>query len=237
MAYVFGYPEIKPLKQDLITLGILLTLPIIVVGLMWDGSEGAGTGLATAGPVGGALTLLLLVAYARLKPKSLQRLFRPQAFRRALARDRAVVDNLAGLDNDHFVFNDIVFELFGVEHMVVSEGGIKIIGKVAGEEDLRVENNTLYSGDKPLETLMGNAWRTCHLVNIILKKWFEVDHMPQPVLVTSKSGQSRIRDFDGIAIVSNDELAGLFKGGEKVLSPEVASGFARFVRERYAPNK
>ena len=237
MAYVFGYPKQKPLKQDLITLGILLAVPAVVISMMFDASGDLATELATAGSVGGALMLLLLFAYARMNPKSLQRVFKPQAYQRSLARDKAVVDNLAALDDTHFVFNDIIFELFGVEHMVVSEGGIRVIGKVASEDGLRVDNNTLFAGDKSLETLTGNTWRVCHLVNIVLKKWFEVYYMPQPVLVTPRKDQSKIRDFDGIAIVSSDELPGLFSNGGQALKPEAATGFAKFVKERYAPHK
>lgn len=237
MAYVFGYPEQKPLKQDLITLGILLAVPVVVISIMFDPSGDLATELAAAGSVGGALALLLVFAYARMNSKSLQRVFKPQAYQRSMARDKAVVDSLSTLDDGHFVFNDIIFELFGVEHMVISESGVRIIGKVGHDDDLWVENNALFAGDKSLETLTGNTWRVCHLVNIVLKKWFEVDYMPHPILVTPCSGQSKIRDFDGISIVGNEELATLFDDKGQVIPSEVAAGFAKFVKERYAPHK
>lgn len=237
MAHVFGYPERKPLKQDLITLGILLAVPVVVFSMMFDGSGDLAAELATAGSVGGALTILLGFAYARLNPKSVQRVFRPKAFEESLARDKAVVDTLATLDDGHFVFNDIIFELFGVEHMVISSGGVRIVGKITDGDELRVEKNTLFAGENSLEALTANTWRVCHLVNIVLKKWFGVDYMPQPVLVTPREDQSKIRDFDGIAIVDNQTLTGVFHNGQQALEPEVAAGFAKFIKERYAPHK
>lgn len=236
MANIFGNTERKSLKQDLVPLGILLAVPFVVVSIMFDTQSDAMTELATVGTVGAALTMFLVFVYARINPRSLQRLFRPAEFERCLATDRSVLRNLEQLDDSYYVFNNFIFELCGVEHLVISQGGVFVIAKVNRRGELRIHNKVLFADDSPLETLTGNTWRICHLSNIIMKKWFKVDHMPQPVLVADQADSSALGHYDGIAIVAPAELNALIKDRCWEIKPEIAYGFAKFVRERYVSN-
>lgn len=237
MANVFGNREQKSLKQDLVPLGILLAVPFVVVSMMFDTQGDTMTELATVGTVGAALTMLLVFVYARINPRSLQRLFQPARFERGMALDLTVDEQLEQLDDDHYVFNSFIFELCGVEHMVISPGGIFVIGKVNRQGKLRVHHDVLFAGDTPLETLTGNTWRVCHLLNIILKKWYKFDHMPKPVLIADGDNPSDLGQYDGMSIVTLAELNGLIKDRTQEIKPEIAYGLATFMRERYVPNK
>lgn len=237
MANVFGNSEQKSVKHELIPLVILLAIPFVVVSMLFEPTGDTMTQLATVGSVGAALTLLLVFVYARINPRSLQRLFQPAEYQRSLALDCSVGEHLARLDDGHYVFNSFIFELCGVEHMVISPGGIFVIGKVNRQGELRVHNDILFAGDRPLETLTGNTWRICHLVNIVLKKWFKIDYMPHPVLVAGYANPSDLCQYDGMPIIAPGELCGVIRDRTQEINPEVALGFAKFLRERYVPNK
>ncbi len=235
MATVFGHPMQKPLRQELVSLGILLTIPALVAFLMmeWTGGD---AGPAVAVSVGGGLGLLMLVVYWRLNPMAVQRIFRPAAFQRNFARQRAVLQNLSRLDHGCVVFNDVTLELLRVEHLVITTGGIFVIGKVHREGGLHIVKNTLFAGDHTLETLTGNIWRQCHLLNIILKKWFNTDYMPKPVLVVQGS-DGGLHGYDGMVIVTPEALPGFISRAEPVLDTETAGGLVHFLRRRYAADK
>lgn len=237
MAYVFGKLERKSLKEDLIPLAILLAVPCVVVTMMFDGGNDTITELVTVGTVGAALTLLLVFVYARINPRSFQRIFQPAVFERCLSMDKSVWRNLEQLGDSYYVFNNFIFELCGVEHLVISPNGIWVIGKITREGELRVKSDVLFAGDRPLETLTGNIWRVCHLINIILKKWFKTDYMPQPVLVAFGNIPTTITNYDSMAIVAPTGLNTFIAKSSGELEAETAYGFANFVRDRYVEKK
>ena len=62
--------------------------------------------------------------------------------------------------------------------------------------------------------------------------------MPQPVLVIPDTEHLEISTFEGISIVTPSGLAPLIKERDKeVLKPEIAQGFAFYIKERYGPKK
>ena len=232
MAIVIGHPAQKPLRKELITLMLLLAAPLLVAVLMLEWTGGSDSP-AMAASVGAALLLLTIVAYWRLNPLVMQRIFRPAVFKRHIARDKAVIDCLTRLGNDCVVFNNLIIELLSVEHLVVSTRGIFVISKVRQNGPLRIEDNILFACDKRLERLSGNAWRLCHLLSIILKKWFKIDHLPQPVLVVDHQ-QDGPCEYDGIAIVTDRELPNYIRRSKPVLTTETAGGLVHFLKRRYA---
>lgn len=186
-----------------------------------------------AASIGAALLLLTLAAYWRLKPLVMQRIFRPATVTRYIACHNAVIDSLTRLNDDCVVFNNLIIELLCVEYLVVSTCGIFVIGKVRQNGPLRVEDNILFAGDKRLERLTGNTWRLCHLLSMILKKWFKIDHLPQPVLVIDQR-QGGPDEYDGIAIVSDRELPEYIRRFKPVLTTETTGGLVHFIKRRYA---
>ena len=83
------------------------------------------------------------------------------------------------LDDNYFIFHDMTFELFHIENLVISTRGIFVVAKIREKEPLHVENDVLYAGDTPLDTLTGNVWRICHLINIVYKKTYKEEIMPK----------------------------------------------------------
>lgn len=232
MAIVIGRSAQKPLRKELLTLMLLLASPVLVAALMLEWT-GGNDSLAMAAGVGAALLLLTLAAYWRLNPLVMQRVFRPATFRRHIAGHKAVIDSLSRLDDNCVVFNNLIIELFSVEHLVVSARGIFVISKVRQKEPLRVVDNILFAGGKRLERLTGNTWRLCHLLAIVLKKWFKIDHLPQPVLVVDHH-QGGPDEYDGIAIVTDRELPDYIRRSKPVLTAETAGGLVHFLKRRYS---
>ena len=130
MAHVVGYPQVKPLRQDLISLGILMAVPLVSAVLIYSAHDDRSQGLVTATVVSLGLAALMAFSYLKLYPRSLQRIFKSRDFARCVQQDCAVADELGRLKDGWFVFNDIVLELFGVEHLVIGPGGIFVLSKV-----------------------------------------------------------------------------------------------------------
>ncbi len=237
MAYIFGNPQARPLRQDIISLGILMCVPLISATLVYDASEGRWAGIFTSGMVGLGLAGLMIFSYLKLYPGSLQRVFKPQLFAKRAMQDRSVVDELIKLQDDWFVFNDIILELFAVEHLVIGSGGVFVLAKVRHAGPLAPRDGILFAGDEPLEVLCSRIWRTSHLVNILLKKWFKVDHLPQPILVAEQKYIGHCHEFDGIQIVDFQDVARRISQSPEAMDGNTVVALAKFVRERYAPGK
>ena len=235
MAHVFGYPRVKPLRQDLTSLGILMAVPLVSAVLIYSAYDDSYEGLVSASAVSLGLAALMAFSYLKLYPRSLQRIFKSQDFARCVEQDCAVADELGRLKDGWFVFNDIVLELFGVEHLVIGPGGIFVLSKVRHPGPLGQREGVLFAADRPLETLTGKTWRTCHLINILMKKWFKVEHMPQPIIVAGSGHIGDCLDFDGIRIMEVQEIARHIGEAPEVLNQDTTRALVHFVRKRYAP--
>lgn len=232
MAIVIGHPAQKPLRGELISLSLILAAPVLVAGLMleWTGGQDSP---AMAASVGGALLLLTLAAYWRLNPMVMQRIFRPATFNRQILRHNAVIDSLSRLGDDCVVFNNLIIELLRAEHLVVSTKGVFVIANVRQKGRLHVEGDRLLAGGRSLERMTGNTWRLCHLLSMILKKWFKIDCLPQPVLVADYQQGGAVA-YDGMAIVTPRELAQTIRRADTALTTEAAGGLVHFLKRRYA---
>jgi hypothetical protein len=167
------------------------------------------------------------------------KVFNRKQFEKFMEQEIRVIDRLTMLDDTYFILNDFSFELFHVEHLVVSENGVFIIGKIRDNGKLSISNNTLFAGENSLETLTGRLWRLSHLVNLITKKGFDgAEIMPKPVLVLPDESKSPINEFDGIRIAGIDELNNVIGKDLKFkIDKDLAEGFALFIKERYIHNR
>lgn len=233
MAQVYGNIEPGNLKQELTPIVMLVGIAVAAVSIMFWSKENMAFTWPAMGLAGIALTGFLLTAYGTVHRRALQRIFMPSAHRQNIELDRRVIEQFGRMDDNCFVFNHFIFELCRVEHLVISPNGIFVVTKTAHRGDLSVIQDTLFIGDKSLETLTGNTWRVCHLIKIILQKWFDTDYLPQPVLAVDGLGPAAVADYDGIAIVSIDDLGGFLGDGGKEIEPETARSFAGFVGDRY----
>lgn len=179
--------------------------------------------------------VLTIFVSKRLNPMAWKKLLNRAEFEELAAQEKKVEDSLSQLDDSYFIFSNFSFELFHIDHLVISENGFFVLGRVPFTEDLNVKNNTLFAGDNSLETLTARVWRVCHLVNIIINKGFDgLDIMPVPVLVVPDAYKVAMKEFNGIAITTVSDLNNLLNKKLKFkINKEHAEGFAVYLKQRY----
>jgi hypothetical protein len=235
MAYVEGYPgsKIKGLALRRRVFPVLVFAAVL--GLVFYFSEGRQMDIRTAAAVVAVLALFLAGGFIKANPMVWKAMFNRSEFERLLRLDRMVADELAKLDDDHFVVHDFRFELFHVENLVITPRGIFVVHKIPRGEPLTVRNGMLYAGDLCLEKNTSNLWRICHLIHIVFRKGYKEDCMPEPILVLPEAVPVGLHEFEGISIVG---LAGLreriTRGPREALGPDRVRSFAVFIKSKYA---
>lgn len=235
MAYVEGYPgsKIKGLTLRHRVFPILVFSAVL--GLVFYFSEGRQMDVRTAAAILAVMAAFIIGASVKANPVAWKSVFKRPEFEKLLRLDRLVADELAKLDDDHFVIHDFRFELFHVENLVISPRGIFVVHKIPRGEPLAVRNGMLYAGDLCLEKNTSNLWRICHLIHIVFRKGYKEECMPQPILVAPEVGPVEMHDFDGISIVG---LAGLreriTRGPREALGPDRVRSFSVFIKNKYA---
>lgn len=236
MAYIEGYPGRYDTLRTKRHLWLILIACTTLGGLAaWSAFDQSRMGQGMGWTVLGGIVLLLMVVSLKLNAKGWKKLLMPARYAQDLSGDKEVADNLAKLDDAHFVMHDFTFEFFHVHHLVISPRGIFVIVRLPSEAELSVRNNVLFAGGESLETLTGRMWRICHLVNIIVHKGFQLQIMPQPILVCSAGRIPEIDAFDGgIRILSLDVLnREICSAEEESMRAEEAASIAGYIAHRY----
>ncbi len=183
-----------------------------------------------------ACVLVLGFVFTRSHPYIFRQFFDKKAFHFAMAREEKCIKVLETFDDETFIFNNIIFELFRIEHLVICPGGIFVIHKIGTGMHLQVQNKELFDGNSPLITVSNTLWRVCHLIHIVLKKGFKIECMPMPLIVAMDSKKLALTDYNGIKIVPLTELSGLIAshpaGG---LSLEMVHCIAVMIKNKYSP--
>lgn len=235
MAYVEGNPEDRAGKTMLKHAGFIAIITFTIMGLLLIGSDDWRSELYRNLVIGGVVLFISTIVSLKLNPLGWKKVFRRSEYERLLKNEKLVIDELSKLDDNYFVINDFSFELFHVEHLVVSDKGMFVISKNPYAGELNVANGALYSGDQSLDSVTSSLWRVCHLINIIIRKGFNnLEIMPKPVLVLPGESKSEMKDFNGIAVAGIDELNGLITSRIRFsIEREHAEGFAVFIKQRY----
>ncbi len=235
MAYIEGNPEEKAGKTMLKHAGFIAIITFMIMGLLVIGSDDWKAELYKNLVIAGVVLFISVIVSLKLNPLGWKRVFKKAEYERLLRNEKLVIDELSKLDDNYFVINDFSFELFHVEHLVVSDKGMFVVSKNPYAGELNVANGALYSDDQSLESVTSSLWRVCHLINIIIRKGFNnLEIMPKPVLVLPQESKSSMKDFEGIAIAGIDELNGLITNRIRFnIDREHAEGFAVFIKQRY----
>ena len=235
MAYIEGHPDQRKDKSLLRHFGFLLVSSITLVALMLLFSDNWQSELSTIFLIASVIILLVIVVSMKVNPQGWKKILNRADYELVRTQERKVIESLSELDDSYFVLNNFIFELFNVEHLVISENGIFVIGRVKSSEELSIVNETLFAGDRSLETLTARVWRLCHLINIIIKKGFkDAEIMPKPVLVVPDAQQVAIGEFNEIAITDLKGLKKLLSGKLRFeVDRDLAEGFALFMKQRY----
>lgn len=239
MAFIEGHPQEKIKKSILSQLGFTLFAGIAIIALMIIFSDNWQKDLSGILIIVLVIAAVLLLVQYKLNPLGWMKVFNRKQFEKFMEQEIRVIDRLTMLDDTYFILNDFSFELFHVEHLVISENGVFMIGKIRDNGKLSISNNTLFAGENSLETLTARLWRLSHLVNLITKKGFDgAEIMPKPVLVLPDESKSPIKEFDGIRIAGIDELNNVIGKDLKFkIDKDLAEGFALFIKERYIHNR
>jgi len=234
MAYIEGYPGEKTRGVTAKHVGFIVIVTIMMAGLMTYFSEDWRAELPSILTVITIILAIIVFVSFKVNPSGWRKMFRYSGLEQELEYDRLIADSLAALDDSHFIFHDITFELFHIENLVISPRGIFVIGKITHSEDLHVKNKVLFAGEDPLDKTTGDIWRVCHLINIVIKKGFKTEVMPKPILVFPGSPPPSVTQYDGITIVPLRELNETIerqKGQD--IKEELVHSFAYYIKKRY----
>ena len=184
-----------------------------------------------------ALVIALLIVFVSKKthPLGWKKILNKNEFNTIKSFEKAVTRKLSELDDACFIFSNFSFELFNVDHLVVSKNGIFVVGRVHHTEKLQVVSGALFAGGNSLEALTDRTWRLCHLINIIIRKGFKgLEIMPVPILVVSDVHAGAMTEFNGIAITTIEDLNDTISGRLAFpIDREHAEGFAFYMKKMY----
>ncbi len=231
MAYTEGNTYPANARGDLRRMGILACSCVLLAVLLAAYSD---WGTVPAVLLGAASCAMLLAGYFRMHPLSRARIFRRDEYARLLAADDRMRGALSRLDDTHFVLSNIMVELFHVEHLVVSRGGIFVIAAVPGNGQPALSGSALFAGGRSLEPKTAALWRACHFFNMIIQKSYRSQVMPRPVLVFTDLESVPFGEFDGISIVTPDGLLpAIMSVRTDALSKELCDSIAYYLKSRY----
>ncbi len=235
MAYIEGDPKNKKAKSIFGQMGFTLVTGFALIAIMLLFSDDLKSDLTAIFTIAAVIAALMILVLYKLNPMGWKKIFNRAGFERDLAHNVKVIDKLGELDDSYFIINDFSFELFHVEHLVISENGVFVISKISDNGELKIIDGVLHAGETSLETLTGRIWRISHMINIIVKKGFGgAEIMPQPVLVLPDVSRSPVKEFNGIRITGIDELNSEITGRMKMkIDKPLAEGFAFFIKQRY----
>ncbi|MCU0843513.1 MAG: hypothetical protein MUC76_01140 [Spirochaetes bacterium] len=184
-----------------------------------------------------AVVLCLLIAFIYLKmdPYAWKRIFDRQGYERLRELDRRVIESLRRLDDTHLVLANTTVELFHIEYLVISRRGVYLLSKIEGTGATACENGIPRVGDHSLEKEVALLWRTCHFLGILMKKTYQVDVLPRPVLVLSDTGTFIMDNCAEITMASCESIPSVITRQSGPPLPEgAAENFAYFIKTRYA---
>jgi hypothetical protein len=235
MAFIEGHPQDKIKKSMISQMGFSLIAGLALLVMMIVFSDDWRKDLTAISTIVGVIGVVMILVLYKLNPLAWKKIFNRAGFEKDMGQEIKVIDKLKELDDSFFIINDFSFELFHVEHLVVSEKGVFVISKIRESGILKITDGDLCVGDKSLETLTGRVWRISHLINLIVKKGFNnAEIMPQPVLVLPDVSYSPVKEYNGIRIAGIDELNSLVTGSIKTrVEKKLAEGFAYFMKQRY----
>ncbi|HOK01857.1 MAG TPA: nuclease-related domain-containing protein [Spirochaetota bacterium] len=235
MAYIEGNPEEKIAKTFPKHLSFIAITTFALFGFLLVSSQNLTKdlyGIAIITLV--ALSLMIFVSF-RINPLAWKKVVNKNKFQWLLSNENKTIETLSQLNDDYFILNDFTFELFHVEHLVISKHGIFVIAKSPAEGKIEIIEDSLYISDYSLESVTARLWRLCHLIKIIIGKGFDgYECMPKPILLLAHEEKSNIKDFNEISICGLSELNKRITTELTFpVKSEIAEGFAIFMKQRY----
>lgn len=234
MAHIIGYKQGSTRKIPVTHAFLIAIVAFSLIGFMLVSEENWQDHLLSL--VGTVSVILVLVGFAlnKMNPMGWKQLFQKTEHERDLQGEQKIVEALQTLDNEYTILCGFTFELIYVQFFILGQRGIFVVGKTTTSEPLGVENGMLMANKESLAKLTGNLWRLSHLANLVIKKGYNLEIVPKPILVTTHLHATDLDDFDGISIVKPEELASAVEEHSTMdIPPEVARGFTAYLHQRY----
>lgn len=232
MAYIHQYSENKAgkLSKQIV---LLFVIGIVFVAVMTATSKNLTREWFVIGGVAAFMVGIFLLVSYRTNPMMWLKLFKPRKYLQIKLAIQKVTEQLEKLDDRCFAFNRLMMEFFQIDQLVVTPHGIFVIADMeAGDFSLSPEDTLLYQG-KPQEKLVAKLWRTSHMINIIIKKGFETDIMPVPLIVATEAETVSVSEFKRIRILPVHEISSFIQSRKQQVDQNLVEGFVRFVSQRY----
>lgn len=234
MAYIEGYPGEKSRHSVEKHIAFIAIVIIMISGIMVFHAKDWKAEIPTITLTVTIISIIIFFVSYKMYPAGWRRLVKKADYEEMIRLDRMVADFLSELDDNYYIFHDIVFELFQIQHLVISTYGIVVVGKIAGNDKLHIRNKVLFSGNRPLDMETGNLWRVCHLINIVIKKGFHVEIMPRPIMVVPEAQKVTVREYDGMTIVPLEGLNQAIETGKnEIMSLDIAQNIAYYIKKHY----
>jgi hypothetical protein len=239
MAYFEGHPDEKAKKSLLKYFFLIVIVTLMLIFFSVGSTAQWKEKLVSLSLAAVFIILIISVVTIKINPMGWLQLFNPEKFQHMLSADKTIFNALKQLGDSYFVFYDFNLELFHVEILVIGPKGIFVIGRILlsnpKTDRLQVQNNILYAGTRPLMKKTATLWRISHLIHMIIKKGYQTEIMPQPILVVSNSDSETVHEFDGIAIMTPNDLCRhiTFPTGGSSIDMVIVKGFAHYIKEKY----
>lgn len=234
MAHIVGEQKQSTRRVPSTHLFLLIVVAMALIGFMLHPADSWRDNILSM--LGTVVVILVIVGFAlnKVDPMAWKQIFQRQEYERLVRADRSIFDQLQSLNNHYFILHDFNFELLHVDFLVLGPQGIFVISKTTSPEKLRVEDKILMAGTVSLQKQTGSLWRICHLVSMVIKKGYDIDIMPKPILVAADAHEVAVTEYDGISIVTPDSLVEeMSKHTDETMPLEQVHGFAAYLEKRY----
>ncbi len=234
MAYIVGYPKASASSSMASYLLLVVVVATVLIGFMLYPLSSWEEGIMPAASTTLAIFIIMWVALNKLNPMRWKQIFHRETYERLIKADQKIISLLRTLTDRHAVMYDFNFELLHVNFLVLGPQGIFVISKMMDSTPVRIENGILMTGENSLQKQTSELWRICHLVNIVFKKGYNAEIMPQPILVSMKNEHPAIKKFDGISLVGPETLLETINNTADCTLPfEQIQGFTAYLEKRY----
>ena len=180
-----------------------------------------------------AIGVYWLADYIEVKGKGIKK--RAKDADRGARAEEVVAERLVNLPDGYRVFNDIAFDGFNVDHVVVGPGGIFLIETKSHRGNVESKgDNLLIDGKQPSKNFLNQTWRQTYQLRDFLNKHTSRDWKIWPVLCFTRAFVSVHLQVKGIAVVNGKYLAAYLMRHQQRLSTEDIEIVTKVLKSKFA---
>lgn len=118
-----------------------------------------------------------------------------------------VAEKLRNLPDGYNVFNDITFDGFNIDHVVVGPGGIFLVETKSHSGTVDATGDTLLlNGTQPPKNFLNQTWSQTYQLRDFLKKKTSKEWNVKPILCFTRAFVTVRQPVKGIAVVNKGYL-------------------------------